>query len=1357
MIKNFNSTFSYKIIYIFAIPGQQHKGLLKIGEATISSFKKSNVFLDNCDDLNDAARERIDSYTKTAGIVYKLLFTTIAITDSNKSFRDLDVHDVLKRSGIEQPSKNLNGAKEWFSCSLEIAIDAINTFKKGNSSIRIDKDNYNFKPIIFRPEQQEAIDKAVKNFRNGSLERVSNAHVLWNAKMRFGKTLSALEVIRLMKFKRSLIITHRPVVKKSWFDDFNKIFFAEKDYVYGSKTQGEPLYNLSKLVKDYKKNAIYFASIQDLRGSSAVGGKFDKNDLIFKQEWDFVIVDEAHEGTQTALGNEVIQTLINSTAKTKTLYLSGTPFNLLGSQSKQEFKDDEIFTWDYVNEQRAKLEWLSNHFGDSNPYEGLPKMNIFTYDLGEILNLNNFEDIEDSAFNFKEFFRVWSGNFDKDKVKIEEKFKIGSFVHEREVINFLDLLVLRGDHNYPYSTADFRESFRHTLWMMPGVKEAKAMSKLLKEHEVFKHFDIVNVAGEGDEEVQSKDALKLVEEAITDKPSDTRTITLSCGRLTTGVTVEAWSAVFMLSGSSSTSASSYLQTIFRVQTPANINGRIKTDSYVFDFAPDRTLKMIAQAGKISIKKGAINDDKTVMSDFLKFCPVIGIKGSEMKYYDAENMMIQLKKAIVDQVARNGFDDKYLYNDKLLKLSNDEISNFEELKSILKPSGVDKNKYDIPINDQGLDGHLFAKKDKPKRKLSKEEEDLINERIKRNKERSNAISILRGIAIRIPLLVYGAEFDIKEKIDVYNFVDIVDDKSWIEFMPKGVTKDKFIEFSKYFDNEVFVEAGLKIRRQAKAADELEPLERVQAISKLFSTFKNPDRETVLTPWRAVNMHLGNCIGGSNFYNESYDQQLAIDEKNSTRWIEIEKFTKKVFNVDSKIIDLNSKTGLYPLYTAISIYQKVRISGQIQNVQNLWEQILLKNIFAVTRTKMAKAITERTLIGFKDKLKFKTNVIVIEDIVERLSKDYKDNYKNLVSFIKDGKNWKIEERNMKFKAVVGNPPYQSDSKQQIYADFYLISKQLGEVVSLIFPVGWQEPKSANNLSKLNNSEVKEDKQIVFIDNRQNVFPGIAGAEWTNFILWEKGYDNKLEGLQLVLTNGSDPKKIKLLIEKSETKKPNEIVELVKIVNGHKEFESIQEITSALKPYGLRTDSLDKPEKYNLPKPVFKKLDSSIKIYGLVNRKQSEVYISKSFALPKKNKNINKFKVFVPYAWGNMDEKSGLGGAFSDVVVGSPNEICTESFLEQGPFESKKEAQFHAKYILTKFARACLFINKYSQHSTTAWGAVPKQDYSEIWWNDSILKIEDHLFKKYKIKQDIINYVKKSLQEKSEENIVNFDKNL
>ena len=197
-------------------------------------------------------------------------------------------------------------------------------------------------------------------------------------------------------------------------------------------------------------------------------------------------------------------------------------------------------------------------------------MNIYTYDLAAIISNDKYEDIEDTAFNFKEFFRVWTGDPILDKKELDDTQKIDTFVHEKDIKRFLDLLVESGEHNYPYSTIQYRDNFKHTLWMLPGVKEAKALSNLLKNHKIFQHFSIVNVAGDGDEEVKSDDALNLVKKAISKRPDETRTITLSCGRLTTGVSVPEWTAVFMLSGSSSTSASLYLQTIFRVQTPAVI-------------------------------------------------------------------------------------------------------------------------------------------------------------------------------------------------------------------------------------------------------------------------------------------------------------------------------------------------------------------------------------------------------------------------------------------------------------------------------------------------------------------------------------------------------------------------------------------------------------------------------------------------------------------------------------------------------------------------------------------------------------------------------------------------------------------
>jgi len=1178
--------------------------------------------------------------------------------------------------------------------------------------------------------------------------------MLWNAKMRFGKTLSALEVVRLMKFKKTIIVTHRTEVKESWYEDFDKIFYNEINYRYGSKTYGDDLKTLNKQAEYDNIHFVYFATLQDLRGSSAVGGKYEKNEDIFNTKWDFVIIDEAHEGTQTFIGNEVIQSLITSTKKTKTLYLSGTPFNLLSSTSRQSFKEDEIFTWDYVMEQQAKLEWVQKHFGDSNPYESLPKLNIYTYNLANIIKNEKFSDIEDSAFNFREFFRVWTGDEELDKAKPGEKIIKGSFVYEKEIIKFLDLLVEEGNHNYPFSTKEYRDNFRHTLWMVPGVKEAKALSTLLKEHPVFKFFTIVNVAGPGDEEVKSEYALKAVLNAIGDKPEETWTITLSCGRLTTGVSVPAWTAVFMLYGSSSTSAISYLQTIFRVQTPAKIGGKMKTNCYVFDFAPDRTLKMIAEAGELSVKVGTINNDRTKMGEFLNFCPVISIEGSEMTYYSPDNMLVQLKKAIIDRVARNGFDDRHLYNENLLKLTDVEISKFRELKKILKATKADKTRDDILINDQGLTGELREeiKTLYNKKQLTDEEKALLEERRRKLRERANAIAILRGIAIRIPLMIFGSDIDIDRKIDVYNFPSIIDDISWQEFMPKGVTKELFHEFSKYFDNEVFVEAGLKIRKQAKAADELPPLERVQAISYLFSTFKNPDRETVLTPWRVVNMHLGECIGGANFFDDKYENQIHINDDTTVRWIDKGCLTKEVFSINSKILDINSKTGLYPLYCAISIYQNVKNEGKRKNTTGLWKEIIENNIYVICRTKMAAAIVKRTLRGYTPDNVIKTNILVIEDIVRKMSSQYSANYNNLVDYITNKRTWKKGVGQMKFNAIVGNPPYQSDAKQQIYTDFYLLSREIGDIVSLIFPTGWQEPKNANNLAKLNNENIKKDKQIVFIDNRHNVFPGIAGAEWTNFILWKRGYDNGLNGAQLVYKNGKDETKTILPIKKNEVEKPKEILELVRLVKSKLGFVPMQNITSTLKPYGLRTDALEKPEKYGLPSMQSHKLkENDIKIYGLINRRQSEVYVPFNYPLQKRTKAFDKYKIFVPYAWGNMDEKAGLGGAYSDIIIGKPFEIVTESFQEQGIYDEYEKAFYHAKYILTRFARACLYVNKFSQHSTTAWGDEPVQDFSENWWNEPIDIIEEKLFEKYEIPKNIRDYVKKNIQKKDINNII------
>ena len=550
--------------------------------------------------------------------------------------------------------------------------------------------------------------------------------------------------------------------------------------------------------------------------------------------------------------------------------------------------------------------------------------------------MNEFAD-EDIAFNFREFFRTNNA---------------GEFIHKAHVENFLNLLTKTDEGSmYPFANKRYRDIFRHTLWMVPGVRSAKALSTMLRNHPVFGLFEIVNVAGDGDEEEANEEALKKVNKAIGPDPDKTRTITLSCGRLTTGVSVKPWTGVLMLSGSFNTAASAYMQTIFRVQTPATINGRVKEDCYVFDFAPDRTLKVLAETAKISRKAGKQStSDRQQLGDFLNFCPIISIEGSQMTKLDENHMLQQLKRVYVERVVQHGFEDGYLYNDELMRLSDVDIKEFDELKGIIGQTKAMGKTNDITINDQGLTNEEYAEKEKlekkKKRELTEEEKARLEELKKKKKVKEDAISILRGISIRMPLLIYGANITDEDKeLTIDNFTQLVDPQSWEEFMPRGVTKQRFNAFKRYYDPDIFTAAAKRIRQMARAADRLSIEERIERIAAIFATFRNPDKETVLTPWRVVNMHLSDCLGGYTFYNEDFSE--TIEEP---RFVDRSDVTADVFAPDSHLLEINSKSGLYPLYLAYNIYRS-RLRNEmfspetLEGHQAIWDAAVAENIFVI----------------------------------------------------------------------------------------------------------------------------------------------------------------------------------------------------------------------------------------------------------------------------------------------------------------------------------------------------------------------------------------------------------------------------
>lgn len=1310
------SSLKLKLIYVFRINDAAHEGCLKIGEATCDDENVIGL-APNSKPLNEAARKRINQYTQTAGIRYDLLHTELTLYNRGglRSFNDKEVHAVLERSGVKRKVFDKeNKANEWFMTSLDVVKRAIATVKEGKDSLSPGEVAHGRSPIVFRPEQCEAIEKTEKQFRKGN-------QMLWNAKMRFGKTLSALQVVKDMDFKRTLILTHRPVVDSGWFEDFGKIFYDRNNFAYGSKNNGESHESLERRAKADGLHYVYFASMQDLRGSELVGGNFDKNNEVFATPWDLIIVDEAHEGTQTELGKAVMAELVKD--DTKVLRLSGTPFNLL-----DDFKENEIYTWDYVMEQRAKHDWDKNHFGDPNPYAALPAMNIYTYDLGRLLK--EFVD-EDVAFNFREFFRV-----DKD----------GSFIHERDVSAFLNLLTKEDKEScYPFASKEYRNVFRHTLWMVPGVKEAKALSALLQRHPVFQHFHVVNVAGNGDEDEENRGALEMVNEAIGKDPDQTRTITLSCGRLTTGVSVPAWTAVFMLSGSYNTAASSYMQTIFRVQTPATINGRVKEQCYVFDFAPDRTLKVLAETAKISAKAGKTSqDDRKTMGDFLNFCPVISIEGSRMDKFDVPRMLEQLKKVYVERVVRNGFEDNSLYNDELLKLDDLELQEFDDLKKIIGQTKAMPKTNQVDINNQGLNNEEYEEKEKlekkPKKELTEEEKRRLEELKKKTKNREAAISILRGISIRMPLLIYGAELDDEDdEITIDNFAEKIDPRSWEEFMPKGVSKQKFNAFKKYYDPDIFRAAGKRIRAMAKAADKLSVEERIGRITDIFSTFRNPDKETVLTPWRVVNMHLGDCLGGYCFFDKDYEH--TIDEP---RFIDLGKVTEEVFTPDSRILEINSKSGLYPLYMAYGIYRSrlkdSTISADtLEEQQAVWDKAVAENIFVVCKTPMAKSITKRTLVGFR---KAKVNTRYFEDLINQI----KNKPQNFIEKMAKGRSfWKANDNdNMKFNAIVGNPPYQvmdgggtGSSAQAIYNKFVDIARSIKpRYISMIMPSRWMT--GGKGLDKFRESML-DDKHIRVLHDYMDAhdcFPTVAIEGGICYFMWDKDSQGKCDFISH--TNGSVISTERYLSEDSTDvviRDAGALSILAKVKSSNGNFSALVSPRNLFKIDVSCLKSDYAPSYYK----VFGRFDG---IRGLKFLKSYETKDERA------QKFLGKWKVFVSKADGAAGQLGNPVPAriIGKTVLGDPMTICTETFLAIGPFINENEANNVSKYTETKFFRFLVGTRKLKNMTQDTYSFVPLQDFTEtsdIDWNKAISVIDQQLYTKYHLTNEEITFIEKMIK--------------
>lgn len=637
------------MIYCYSTPGvTYHEGWVKIGYT-----EKQTV------------DGRIAQQTHTAGIRTKIEWRELAQYKDEEGgwFTDHDFHNYLTVEREVERETNT----EWFKLSPRTARDYFNDFADRKTVF----DTNSCFEYQLREEQQAAINMTITYFQDGGDE------FLWNAKPRFGKTLTAYDLIRRMGFKRVLVVTNRPSIANSWAEDFNKFigwrgemcFVSELDSVRGVKGVKTHYEYVNSLIEDktpdgHPKGFIEFESLQNLKGSVYFGGSYDKLEWIAATRrdksgkeikgltFDLLIIDEAHEGIDTIRTDRAFDNI----DRKYTLHLSGTPFRALASG---QFNHDQIYNWTYADEQEKKDSWNKD---EHNPYERLPRLAMFTYQLSNMINdrIQRGADLSENdetpfAFDLNEFFATNES---------------GKFIHEDSVKKFLHALSTQ--KKYPFSTSEFRRELSHTLWLLNRVASARALSKLLKDDPVFSEYTIILAAGDGslEDEVVNESSYQRVKTAIS---QNDKTITLSVGQLTVGVTIPEWSGVLMLCNLQS--PASYMQAAFRAQNPCSFTrldetGKPETvrkeTAYVFDFDPARTLIIFDEfANNLSpgtAGGGGTNEERQAkIKRLLNFFPVLGEDDQgEMIELDAAQVLSIPRRLKSVEVVRRGFMSNLLF-------------------------------------------------------------------------------------------------------------------------------------------------------------------------------------------------------------------------------------------------------------------------------------------------------------------------------------------------------------------------------------------------------------------------------------------------------------------------------------------------------------------------------------------------------------------------------------------------------------------------------------------------------------------------------------------------------------------------
>lgn len=893
---------SYPIVYAYEDNHPQYRGFLKIGFTTRS--------------IEDRMSEHYPTLMPGEK-PYKVLWSDTAMYSDGGNFKDYQIFDYLKKHGFQR----ING--EWYKCTLDDVKAAYVSVKNHNE--------YEFSRINdfkMRPEQEAAVNKTFNYFNSIKAEgNKSTPRFLWNAKMRFGKTFAAYELAKKMGFKRILILTFKPAVQNAWEEDLlTHVDFEGWQFICRGGLTFEKA--------DKNKPIVCFGSFQDYLGvNKETGGIKSKNEWVHTEQWDLVIFDEYHFGAwrdsakklfeeqndedienikedEESSGDLLDETWLPITSYYY-LYLSGTPFRAINSG---EFIEDQVYSWTYSDEQNAKLSWK----GSNNPYESLPRMVMLTYQIPEAIR----KVATSSEFNEFDINMFFSAEGKKDEAH---------FVYENEVQKWLDLIrgqyinnsideikvgTRKGQSLLPFKEVSLLNVLSHTLWFLPNVASCYAMANLLKENQNTFYHDYKVIICAGPEAGNGADALKPVLEAM-DNPLKTKTITLSCGKLTTGVTVRPWTGIFMLRNLSS--PETYFQSAFRVQSPWVISDEnnnkiiLKKECYIFDFALNRALKQIADYScKLDVSE--TNPEKKV-EDFVHFLPVLAYDDGAMREINAAEILDIAMSGTSATLLAKRWESALLVNVDNATLER-LLNNPAAMAALMNIEGFRSLNKDITQIIAKSNDVKKAKKENSK--LNPKEKKILTEEEKEYKSKRKQIQEkLIKFATRIPIFMYLTDFreytlkDVITKLEPGLFKKVtglsVNDFSLLESLGifnGPLMNDAVYKFKRYEDSSLSY-SGISMHKGEKVGgydtvlteEEYNSLYNEQQLTLISTTSEKDIKKSFNNSFETKSITESNLENDKNVNRDNHKviviQKKEIEELDLSKIIVGAKVTHKAF--------------------------------------------------------------------------------------------------------------------------------------------------------------------------------------------------------------------------------------------------------------------------------------------------------------------------------------------------------------------------------------------------------------------------------------------------------------------------------